>query len=93
MEGAKGEVESLVEAEPASEVLRQHGVVLLYKGNQLVHLFSLERLLQQLFIDHNEEILRIVHFQLLGEDASGLCQRTVTVPFVHLEELGLDELL
>ena len=34
-----------------------------------------------------------MHFQLLGEDASALCQRTVTVPFVHLEELALGELL
>lgn len=42
VEGAEGEVQCLVEAKPASEMLGQHGVALLDKVDELVQLLSLE---------------------------------------------------
>lgn len=93
VEGAEGEVQRLVEAKPASEVLGQHRVVLLNEADQLLQLLPLERLPQQLLVQQNEEGLRARRLQLLLEGAPRICEHAVAVPLVDFEELALGKLL
>jgi hypothetical protein len=89
VEGAEGEVEGLVEAESAAEVLGEEGVVGLDEGDQFVQLLGLELLRQQLLVKKDEQRLGSLLLKPFFEGGFGLGKGRVAVPLVDLEELTL----